>query len=318
MTNTKLKNNIRNVLAILFFFIIGSACTEDNSTLAPYVGPPEMSNITLESGSTTPRINWVGGYVTVMGINTGSNPALDSTLIWLIYQAGDQIRYPVKYGQLPAGAQELTTDYGGTFLPELVEDNSYSFWVMKESDWNQISSNQNKYLNLDTLITSIEIDGDTINIPQDNYTQLIAPLDNYINIKDIVPRGRLADLFVEQPTTDNNPIISWQIKQTGVTDTLIAVIGICASGQFDPGSLVWEVYSSIDSGGITYFGKNNVIPGPLKTGDQFAQTFVFTEYPEDGLERDKTYFLYIANKDWNGEDYDRAADYFCYVIFNTY
>jgi hypothetical protein len=311
------KNLIKILIASIFTLIIMSSCSEDN-TLAPYVGSPGMSKITIETGSTTPKITWVGGYVTVLGVNRGNYPALDSSLIWLIYLSGDQIRYPVKYGQLPTGAQDITTNYGGEFLPEMVEDSMYSFWVMKQADWNQISSNQNKFLTLDSSITSIISEGDTINLPPRNYTQLIIPLDNYINIKDIVRRGRLADLFVEQPTTDNNPIISWNIKQPGVTDTLISVIGICAAGQFEPGKLVWEVYSAVDSGGITYYGKHNVIRGPLKTGDQFEQTFVFTEYPENGLERDQTYYLYIANKDWNGEDYDRAANYFCYMTFNTY
>jgi hypothetical protein len=311
-------NFLKIIVRIIFLIIIVVSCTEDNSTLAPYVGPPGMSKITLETGSTTPRINWVGGYVTVLGVNQGSNPALDSTLIWLIYQSGDQIRYPVRYGELPAGAQDITTSYGGEFLSELVEDSTYSFWIMKQEDWNQISSSQNKYLNLDSSITTISSEGDTINFPPKNYSQIVAPLDNYINIKDVTTRGRLADLFVKQPTTNNNPTISWNIKQIGVTDTLISVIGICAAGQFDAGAIVWEVYSISDTAGITYYGKANVIPGPLETGQVFAQTFVFTEYPENGLERDKTYFLYIANKDWNGEDYTRTADYYCYVTFNTY
>jgi hypothetical protein len=311
------KNLIKILIASIFTLIIMSSCSEDN-TLAPYVGSPGLSKITIETGTTTPRINWVGGYVSVLGVNKGIHPALDSSLIWLIYLTGDQIKYPVKYGQLPAGAQDLSSDYGGGFTSELIEDSSYSFWVMKEADWNQISSQQNKFLSLDSTITSILVDGDTINFPPKNYTQSIIPLDNYINIIDIATRGRLADIFVEQPTENNDPIISWNIKQAGVTDTLISVIGICAANAFDPSALVWEVYSINDSAGVTYYGKKNVIPGPLKAGDQFSQTFVFTEYPAAGLQRNKTYYIYIANKDWNGEDHGRAVNYYCYVTFNTY
>jgi hypothetical protein len=189
---------------------------------------------------------------------------------------------------------------------------------MKQDDWNQISSQQNKYLTLDSTVASIVTNGDTISLPPKNFTLLVTPLDNYINIKEITRFGRLADLFVEQPTSDNNPIISWDIKQAGVSDTLISVIGICAANQFTSSALVWEVYSIHDSAGVTYYGKRNVIAGPLKTGDPFDQTFIFTEYPEGGLERDKTYYLYIANKDWNGEDHGRTVNYYCYVTFNTY
>ena len=305
------------VLALIFTTLIMVSCTEDN-TLAPYVGSPGMSKITIETGSTTPKITWVGGYVTVLGVNQGNHPAIDSTLIWLIYLSGDQIKFPVKYGQLPAGSQDITTGYGGEFLSELVEDSNYSFWVMKETDWNQISSQQNKYLTLDSTVASIVTNGDTISLPPKNYTQLITPLDNYINITAVARFGRLADIFVEQPTTSNDPFISWNIKQAGVTDTLISVIGICAANQFVSSALVWEVYSIHDSAGVTYYGKKNVIPGPLKAGDQFGQTFVFTEYPLNGLERDKTYYIYIANKDWNGENHGRTVNYYCYVTFNTY
>ena len=318
MTKFSYFNLLKIFAMVVFFIIFIISCEDDNSTLAPYVGPPGMSKITLETGSTTPRINWVGGYISVLGVNRGTHPALDSTLIWLIYQPNDQIRYPVKYGEVPNGAQDLTTTYGGEFLPEMIEDNPYSFWVMKQEDWDQISSSQNKYLNLDSSITTIITVGDTINFPPQNYTQLIAPLDNYINIKDVDTKGKLAKIFVQQPTTSNNPIISWQIIQDGVTDTLISVIGICAAGQFDAGAIVWEVYSISDTAGITYYGKANVMPGPVVTGQQFAQTFVFTEYPENGLERDKTYFLYIANKEWDGENYIRSTSFFCYVTFNTY
>lgn len=311
------KNLMKILMASVFILLVASSCSEDN-TLAPYVGSAGMSKISIESGTTTPRINWVGGYVSVLGVNKGTYPALDSSLIWLIYLTGDQIKYPVKYGQLPAGAQDLTGNYGGEFTLELIEDSSYSFWVMKEADWNQISSQRNKYLSLDSTITSIVTNGDTINLPPKNYTQSVIPLDNYINITAVARFGRLADIFIQKPTTNNNPIIRWNIKQAGVTDTLISVIGICASNQFVSSALVWQVYSIHDSAGITYYGKRNVIPGPLEAGDQFNQTFVFTEYPAFGLERNKTYYIYIANKDWNGEDHGRTVNYYCYVTFNTY
>lgn len=295
-----------------------TSCNKQDNALAPYQGSQLMSNITIQDSSTTPKLTWIGGYVSVVGVNLGMYAALDTSLVWLIYMDNDQIHYPVEFGTLPSGAQNLTEEYGGTSAESLIEDSTYTFWVMKANDWNKISSMQNIIIYLDSSITtSFQIEADTVRFSPTGHTQNTQKLDNYVNFYDYHMRGRLADLFVEQPRTSNNPRIVWQIKQEGVTDTLIAAIGIVEGPQYSFSSIVWEVYSVSDSAGATYYGKKNVIPSPLISGQEFPETFVFTEYPAEGLQRNTTYYVWIASKEWDGENRRLSTDYYAYAYFKT-
>jgi hypothetical protein len=309
------------LLPVLTFILccLVSSCNKEDNTLAPYEGAAQMSGVTVEDSSFTPRITWVGGYVSVVAVNTGEHAALDSSLIWLIYMTNDQIHYPVKFGTTPSGAQNLTAQYGGNSVDSLVEDHTYTFWVLKAADWDQISSMQNKIIVLDSsLTTSVQINGDTIRFSPGGHTQRTQLLDNYVNFKDFFWRGKLGILTVDQPTNSNNPRISWEITQTGVTDTLISAIGIVEGQQYSFTSIVWEVYSVSDSAGITFYGKKNVIPSPVIAGQEITGTYVFTAYPEGGLKRNTTYYVWIANKDWDGENRERSTPYYAFAYFNTY
>ena len=269
--------------SVLFFFtlilliFLFPSCSKEDNTLAPYAGSSGMSNVTIQDSSFTPKINWVGGYVSVVGINRGEHAALDTSLIWLIYNSNDQIHYPVQYGVLPAGAQDLTDQYNGTFIDSLVEDNTYTFWVMRAEDWDQISSMQNKIIILDSSITSLQIDADTIRISPSGHTQKTQNLDIYVNIFNIETRGKLGSVLITPTNRSNNPIISWDITQ--VSDSLISAIGITEGSQYNGSAIVWEVYSVSDSAGNTYYGKKNVIPSPLIAGQDLPETYVFNEYP---------------------------------------
>lgn len=312
------------ILSLLSFAVIAAAailissCSKDNS-LAPYAGSDQLSKITVEDSSFTPRISWVGGYVSVVGVNAGSHAALDSNLIWLVHTSGNNIHYKVKFGETPAGGEDLTTQYGGTPEDTLIEDSTYTFWVMKESDWNQISSMQNKIIVLDsTLTTSFVVDGDTLRFSPESHTQKTQYLDNYVNFLNYAMYGRLGPLLVEQPKSSNNPRISWQVTEEGIDDSLIAAMGIVEGNSYDPSNVVWEVYSQSDSAGITYYGKQNVIPSPLIAGQEFPGTFLFTPYPETGLKRNTSYYVWIANRYWDGEGRTRVVNYYAYATFNTY
>ncbi len=310
--------------SILFFFTIilliflFPSCSKEDNALAPYAGSSGMSDIMVGDSSFTPKITWVGGYVSVVGVNTGNQAALDASLIWLVYMPDNQIRYPVQYGKLPSGAQDLTQQYGGTFLDTLIEDSTYTFWVMKADEWNQISSMQNKLIVLDSSASAVEVTGDTIKLSSAGHTQKTQNLDNYVNFTDYFALGKLADLFVEQPRTSNTPVIRWHIKQSGVTDTLVAAIGITEGNQYNASKILWEVYSVSDSAGNTYYGKKNVIPSPLIAGQDLPETYVFNEYPASGLKRNTSYYVWIANKNWDGENRNRVTDYYAYAYFTTY
>ncbi len=318
-----MKKRIQDFQGILFFtitllIVLFSSCSKEDNALAPYAGSSGMSDITVEDSSFTPKITWLGGYVSVVGVNTGTHAALDSSLVWLIYMPDNQIHYPVQYGTLPSGAQDLTGQYHGTFVDSLIEDSTYTFWVMKADDWNKISSMQNKIIVLDSSVTDFETDGDTVRFSFYGHTQKTQNLDIYVNFTEIVMKGKLADIFVEQPRTSNTPMINWHIKQENVTDTLVAAIGITEGNQYNDSKIFWEVYSISDSAGNTYYGKKNVIPTPLIAGQELPETFVFNEFPATGLKRNTTYNVWIANKNWDGEHRTSVTPYYAYTYFTTY
>lgn len=305
------------LIGILFNTIFIS-CEKADDTLAPYVGSPNVSGLQIESKSFTPKITWLGGYVSVLGINRGDKAALDSSLVWLIYKSANDIHYPVQYGQLQNGVQDLTTLYGGLQIPELIEDSTYTVWVMKESVWNIVSTNPGKTIILDSMLTeSYVLLNDTIKLSPSIHTQKTQNLDNYINIYEVTPFGRLGIVLVAQSTTSDNPKISWVISQSGITDTLIAAIGIAEGNQYSSSTSVWEAYSEVDENGTLLYGKHNVIPSPIISGQVINTTKVFVEYPADGLQRGKTYYVWIANKDWDGVGRLRATPFYAFATFKT-
>lgn len=306
------------IFCIIFMMISFYSCQDVDNTLAPYAGSPRVSGLTLEERSFTPKITWIGGYVTAIGINKGTRAALDSTLIWLMYKENDGIRYPVQYGQLQNGAQDLTTQFGGIKISELIEDSVYTIWVIKQNVWNSLSALPNKTIVADSSISEMfVVVNDTIKVSNSVHTQVTKNLDNYINVYDVAAFGRLGSIKIEKPTTSNNPLISWTIVQSGVTDTLLAAIGIAEGNQYSSASSIWEVYSEITENGVTFYGKHNVIPGPLPSGQIVNNTKVFVNYPADGLERNKTYYIWIANKDWDGVNRLRATPNYAFATFKT-
>lgn len=302
------------IASILLLLI--TSCNKQDDGLAPYVGSPRLSKIVIQDSTFKPKITWLGGYVSVVGINQGSHAALDSTLVFTVYKAGDDLHYPIKFGEVPAGAQELTTQYGGSRIDSLYEDSTYTFWILREAEWNQISSMHNKILVFDpTLSTSIQINGDTIRLSADSYYQSVNPINVYINIADLRVRGRLGTITVEATNVSNNPIIRFNVTQ--VEDTLISAMGIVEAGQFSSDAEIWSVLSVSDSAGQTLYGKANVISSPVVAGQNLSGTQVFVEYPEGGLQKNKSYYLWIANKFWDGEGRILSTNYYAYVTFNT-
>ena len=317
--------NTKNYLTRLFILLLGImiitvfiSCENTDDTLAPYVGSPNISGLQIEAKSYTPKITWIGGYITVLGINRGSKAVLDNSLVWLIYKSGNDIHYPVQYGQLPNGVEDLTSQYGGSSISELIEDSTYTIWVIKEDVWNVITTNPGKIITLDNALTQkYLIAGDTIKLSASVHTQKTQNLDNYLNIYEIATFGRLGTIGIEQTNTSNDPKISWTITQPEVTDTLIAAIGIADGSQYSSSASIWEAYSEVTQNDTLFFGKHNVIPSPLIAGQNLSDTKVFVEYPLDGLERNKTYYIWIANKNWDGVGRLRSTPFYAYATFKT-
>jgi hypothetical protein len=317
----KLYNRKVYLLAIFSIVLINS-CKERDNTLAPYTSSTSVSRIIVEDNTYTPKITWVGGYASVVGVNRGNNAALDSSLVWLIYQAGNSIHYPVTYPQTPAGASDLTQQFGGNTLPKLIEDNTYTYWVMKEDIWNQISSQKNKVLKVDSSLTSgYQINADTISISMSSYFQIKKNIDKFVNIYEISYFGSpdiiLGVFNIIQTDTSNTPIIQWKVTQLGVTDTLISALGIVEGAQYDASKVIWEIYSEETVNGAPVYGKKNVIPSPIYPGTHLNETFTFKEYPVTGLERNKGYYIWMAAKQWDQINRFRITPYYAYITFKT-
>lgn len=306
---------------LLFFgFLWLAGCSDDDNTLAPYDGQRPLANIVLEANSYTPKITWVGGYVSVLGVNRGTRAALDTSLVWLIRIDGNNLHFPVTFGQTPAGAQNITSQFGGQSTDRLQEDVSYTFWVLKAEAWSQVAAQANKPLLVDSSSTAsaVAVRNDSVFVSATFHAQQLLPLDVYVNIRDFRSFGRLAVLTLEQTNTSNNPIIRWRVAQAGVTDTLVAVMGLVNATSYLPDNVVWEAWSEEVVGGQSLFGTKNVIAAPVTLGQALAQTRVFYEYPEQGLERDKDYYVWIANNKWDGDNHGRIVNFYAYATFKTF
>ncbi|MEO8399950.1 MAG: hypothetical protein ABI550_09085 [Ignavibacteriaceae bacterium] len=312
---------LRNfILIILFssFCILLISCNKENTTLAPYTGSPKLSGITIEKGSFKPKATWLGGYVSVFAVNKGTKAALDTSIIWLIHTSGNDIKYPLKFGEVPSGAQDITTQYGGSSADSLSEDETYTYWILKEDAWNQISnqSNARLYTDSNSTASSVIINADSISISQFSFISATQPNDVFINLSNVSQFGRLAAISVKAEKT-NIPIIKWLITEAGLTDSSISAIGLVEGAQYQSSNALWEIYSEDDSAGVPIYGKKNVISQPVKIGQKIPGTHEFVEFTLDGLERNKDYYIWIANKDWDGTTRLRFAVGYAWATFNV-
>ncbi|MEW6654234.1 MAG: hypothetical protein AB1394_12320, partial [Bacteroidota bacterium] len=295
------------------------SCRQEDETLPSYSGSPNMSTIYVEQGTFKPSITWVGGYISVIGANIGVSAKLDASLIWLVKSGAEDIRYPVKFGDIPPMSQNLISQFGGSQLDSLVEDNTYTYWVLKGKLWNQISQYKGKVLLADKNLPaeSFEIKGDTVKISQYSFVAETKSIDVFTNIKNLQLFGRLGKIKIEQAVNNKGPKISWEVTQSGVTDTRLSAIGIVMGQSYSQTNQIWEVWSDETVAGVRVYGKKNLISAPLYAGSLFSGTRVFQKYPEEGLIRNKDYYIWIANSSWDGKTHGRTANGYAFAYFRT-
>ena len=320
MENLSIRLLAATLLTVLLASVIG--CESDDGGLAPYAGgQQELASITIESESFTPKVTWLGGYAEVFGVNLGSQARLDTSLRWLIRSAGNSLHYPVTFGSLPGGADDLTSAFGGTSLAKFVEDVPYTFWILKEDAWGVVSANPGKALVPDpNASTPARVQGDTVFVSSFNLVLLNDTIDVYVNIHSVDPRGRLADLWVVQTNTSNQGRVTFTIKQTGVTDTTVATIGLCEDvPAFNVNKVIWEILSVDTTGPEPKYRTRNVIDSPVLTGEEVPGTAIFTSFPTEGLKRGKLYYVWIATPEWDGVSRDsRVVPYYSWMTFRTW
>lgn len=306
---------------LLISTIIILSCTDEDNGLAPYTGSPLMSGITVEQGTFQPKVTWIGGYVSVFGVNKGRKARLDSTLVMLATSNGDDIMYPVTFGEIPDNAQNSISQFGGNPIDNLLEDEIYTYWVMKNDLWNQVSNQSDKFFEATEELNAgtYQVVGDTL-LQASAYSFVTAEsqLDVYVNVADVVTFGKLGIISVSQPVDELGPEITWTITQDGVTDTRISAMGLVEGQGYNEIYQIWDLWSWETIDGSNVYGKKNVISQPIRFGDEQPETRNFIEYPSEGLERDKVYYIWIANDLWDGVSRIRVTNYYAYCTFRTW
>jgi hypothetical protein len=314
------------VLLTAAFSLLGG-CKEEDGPVAPYAGAGAMATVKVQDSVFTPKVTWLGGYVSIVGVNRGTVAKLDSSLVWLVFQAGNSIHYPVTFGQIPQGAQDLAANYGGHSLLHLKEDEVYTFWVMKEDAWNLVSGQPNKPLIIDSLTTSLVTPrNDTLLVSARSYSNRVRAVDVYINVKDLTAYGRLvtdpatqkALITITASDTCNRPVVRFTVKQQGVRDTMIAAIGVCVGGEYKVQNRVWEMISKDVRPDTVILWKNNVIASPIQMGQSVSNTETFVTYPPEGLQRGVSYYLWMASKDWDQKGRIRSTQFYAYATFTVW
>lgn len=295
------------------------SCEQGGEGVAPYVGTNRpIANLSVQDSTFSPRIAWTGGYVTAIGVNRGSTAILDSTLVWLAYGPGNTLSFPITFGSAPAGVQDLTAQYGGQKADSLQEDESYTFWILEQNAWSAISTTPGKPLKIDSLLTSTELRSDTFFVSPQSHTQRTLNLDVFVNIRNVLPRGRLAMLDVQKTVGDNNILVSYTIIEAGVTDTAVAAVGLVEGSSYSVSLVVWEVLSTEIVGDSTMYWTRNTIRSPFNVGQVLPDTDAFVEFPPRGLERNRTYYLWIANKNWDQRNRFRSTSGYAFLTFETW
>lgn len=302
------------------FAALVSSCEQGGEGVAPYAGTNRpIANLSIQDSTFSPRIAWTGGYVTAIGVNRGSTAILDSTLVWLAHGAGNTLSFPITFGSAPPGIQDLTSQYGGQKADSLSEDESYTFWILEQDVWSVISTTPGKPIKLDSLLTSsAELRSDTFFVSPQSHTQRTLNLDVFVNIRNVLPRGRLALLDVQKTEGDNNIRVSYTIIEAGVTDTAVAAVGLVEGSSYSVSLVVWEVLSTEIVGDSTLYWTRNTIRSPFNVGQVLPETDTFVEFPPRGLERNRTYYLWIANKNWDQRNRFRSTSGYAFLTFETW
>lgn len=121
--------------AILLALVIAAAgslagCSDEANPLAPFEGERALELLKVTQNF-TPEIQWVGGRVAAVGVNRGSVPGLDTSLVWLQIAPGNDISSFVTVGQNTAA--DLIRSFGGIPVDSLADGEEYTFWIAEKS-----------------------------------------------------------------------------------------------------------------------------------------------------------------------------------------
>ena len=257
-----------------------AGCDSSSDLLAPYEGerPLILQRVTQSS---TPDIQWVGGRVAAIGVNRGTQAALDSTLVWVQRADADEVSSHVTIGE--GGDDDFVRTLGGSPVESLVDGETYTVWLATTSA-------------LETGLDTTQVNA-------------FAFVDTTLTMA-LILRGRSGG----DPNIDLNATITRDERLTGTqfrvtwtpADVPFRQLAIRNSTTGGFTDLVWHIVTPEDEpAGIT----SPVIIGEAPEGTQEV-------IPFEGFEP-STYTLWMVTDDWGGQFGIRSAGYAFFTILST-
>jgi hypothetical protein len=271
-----------SLVILVLFGAAMAGCDDDTNPLAPYEGDRELI-LQRVTASATPDFQWVGGRVAAVGVNRGPEAALDTTLVWLLTAADNDISSAIWIGEGLDAAAVL--QHGGTATDSLADDAEYTFWLAERSlyDGGLASSDRTVFNFADTTLTL-------------RYKLLSRSGGGSGFIESI-------SVIRDQRLTSDSYLIVWSPASAGVRR--LAIRQGSSGGYTD---LVWDL--------IADAGNTQGIVSPLVLGEPPSGVQVGAEWPEDGFEA-STYTLWMVNDSWTGSFSPRATGYAFLQIFSS-
>ena len=269
-----------------------AGCSDEENPLAPFEGarPLELVKVTQNF---TPEVQWVGGRVAAVGVNRGSVPALDTSLVWLQTAPGDDIGSFVTVGQNTAA--DLIRSFGGTPVDSLADGEEYTFWIAEKSAID---------LTLDSTRYDPAAFADT------TFTMNLVLRGNSRGDRDLDVEYRIVR---EERLVESRFVVTW----TPAVPFRRMAIRVAPVGGFT--DLVWHVLIPDDEeGGIL----PPVVIGETPPGAQEATPFQgFVADDEVNAPDDSTdvaapvHTLWAVTEDWNGAFTPSATGYTFFQMF---
>lgn len=251
-------------MVLLLGVILSTGCDTSENPLADYAGQRPLTFLRVTQ-SYTPDIQWVGGRVAAIGINKGTEPALDATLVWLRTASGNDITSHVTVGEETDAAG--VANFGGTAVDSLDNGGTYTFWIAERSAFDA-GLNPNAF--------------DGFNFADTTLSMALVLAGRQ--------RGRMPvtmTLTRDERLLGERFILDWQPRTTPVRRIAIRK-GSGSAGFID---LVWHVLLEDDA-------PDSIVP-PLEIGQLPPGAVQAVAWPDGGFVSD-TYTLWMVDSSWTG------------------
>lgn len=256
------------------------SCNGDGSTsLAPYEAYRPLT-ITAVTHGYKPDIDWLGGRVAAVGINTGQAAGLDSTLVWLRTATDDNINAFARMG--------VETDLNGIIaasgspVDSLEHGVTYTFWIATKEAYD--SGLDTAYLDEHNFAKKIQKQSMELNGRTGGQVGL---LDNINIIRDQNLTGEKIHIYWEPADEGFNQVVLRYGTSGGYTNRLYHV--------------------------VTKDTSNTILP-PLTLGEEGDNLKIIEPWEQFSLQKGKLYFVWMSKTNWIEENFSTKAYGYAYYL----